>query len=275
MNLFIAWSGERSKQVALAFRDMLRKVIQIIEPFMSEEDIEKGSRWSDVLAQQLQENDSGLVCLSPENLTKPWLNFEAGALSKSVEKARLYTYLYDLKQSDVTGPLSQFQATLATKEETQKLLTNLNNKTSKPIGSSTLDELFNKCWPGLDAAIKAIPPTTTSSPKTSRDQKDILDEVLVNTRTLVKDLPAIARQLKQIMPSRGLLSSPPLPSGGLFPLPPLPSEGTLPPPEVTLEEVSKFISSLKSGKPLLSLEPSKPEGSDAGKNIRSAEDDPK
>ena len=212
MKLFIAWSGERSKQVALAFRDMLRKVIQIIEPFMSEEDIEKGSRWSDVLAQQLQENDAGLVCLSPENLTKPWLNFEAGALSKSVERARLYTYLYDLKQSDVTGPLSQFQDTLATEEGTKKLLANLNNKTSKRIESATLDELFKKCWPDLEAAIKGIPPLTTPSPKTSRDQKDILDEVLVNTRTLVKDLPAIARQLKQITPPPGPLSLPPLPS---------------------------------------------------------------
>lgn len=44
-NVFISWSGDRSK-VAAALYDWLPMVAQTAEPWMSEEDIEEGSRGS-------------------------------------------------------------------------------------------------------------------------------------------------------------------------------------------------------------------------------------
>jgi hypothetical protein len=96
MKLFICWAGERSKEIATFLHDWLPKVHQNIEPFMSAEDIGKGKRWINVLADHLEGSDFGLVCLTSENLTTPWLHFEAEALSK-ITGSHVVPILYKLE----------------------------------------------------------------------------------------------------------------------------------------------------------------------------------
>lgn len=43
MKVFISWSGETSKKVALALKAWLPNVIQALDPWMSDKDIEKGA----------------------------------------------------------------------------------------------------------------------------------------------------------------------------------------------------------------------------------------
>ena len=69
---------------------------------MSEHDIDKGTRSIPAISKTLEETQFGIICLTPENLNAPWL-FEAGALSKSQEDARVWTFLYDLDYVDVQG----------------------------------------------------------------------------------------------------------------------------------------------------------------------------
>ncbi len=45
-----------------------------------------------------------------ENVSSPWILFEAGALSKSMLDSKVIPLLFGLEQSDLSGPLSQFQA---------------------------------------------------------------------------------------------------------------------------------------------------------------------
>jgi hypothetical protein len=45
MNIFISWSGERSKRVAELLRTWTQCVIQAIEPFVSSEDLDRGTLW--------------------------------------------------------------------------------------------------------------------------------------------------------------------------------------------------------------------------------------
>jgi hypothetical protein len=63
---------------------------------MSAANIDKGARWGMALASELQATEVGIICVTRENVEVPWLLFEAGALSKSVDAARVCTYLYDL-----------------------------------------------------------------------------------------------------------------------------------------------------------------------------------
>jgi hypothetical protein len=166
-----------SKQVALALRDWLPSVIQAIEPWMSSEDIEKGARWSSDIAKQLENTAAGIICVTPDNRDEPWLNFEAGALSKKVANEMVCPYLFRLKPSGLTGPLVQFQASEASKEDTQKMIATLNRATAKPIPDDKLVEAFDLWWKRLEAKLEAIPSATSPEPA-KRKPEDMLEEVL-------------------------------------------------------------------------------------------------
>ena len=77
---------------------------------MSGTDIEPGARWSNAIAEELDAISIGIVCVTRENQSSPWLNFEAGALAKRlIDQARVVPLLIDLTPSDVLQPLGQFQ----------------------------------------------------------------------------------------------------------------------------------------------------------------------
>jgi hypothetical protein len=104
MKVFISWSGDKSRNVAVALRDWLPSVINCIQPFVSSEDIHAGTRWQQEIADQLDTTNFGVVCVTKENQLSPWLNFEAGALAKAVDLSRVVPLAIDLKPSDVKIP---------------------------------------------------------------------------------------------------------------------------------------------------------------------------
>jgi len=127
VKVFVSWAGNLSHKVAIAFRDWLPSVIQSVKPYVSSEDIYKGSRWSAEVAKELATTNYGILCLTKDNLDSRWLNFEAGALSKSVENSRVSPFLFDFKVSSLDGPLAQFQTVLNDEDEVLKMLGSINN----------------------------------------------------------------------------------------------------------------------------------------------------
>jgi hypothetical protein len=158
-NVFISWSGGRSKMVATALYDWLPMVVQSAKPWMSDEDIEKGSRGLDEIAKALEAMSVGIVCLTPENLDKPWILFEAGALSKTLsDKTRVCPYLFGgLRSENVKPPLGMFQTTEAVKEDTRKLVGTVNRILGGGLAEEKLDTLFLRMWPDLEKNLTAIP----------------------------------------------------------------------------------------------------------------------
>jgi hypothetical protein len=75
---------------------------------MSEIDKDAGVRWNDEVSAELENSHFGIACLTPTNLDAPWINFESGALGKSVGKSRVVPLLYNLSSGDVAPPLSTF-----------------------------------------------------------------------------------------------------------------------------------------------------------------------
>jgi hypothetical protein len=161
MKVFIAWSGGRSRQVAFALRDWLQPVIQSIQPFMSERDISAGERGLNVLGAELKEVNFGIICVTPENQEGRWINFEAGAIGKAVDVARVIPYLLGMKGSQLLQPLAQFNWVTADKEGTRKLLNSINqSEHERPLPEKTLAGTFEHWWPTLqplldDAATRA------------------------------------------------------------------------------------------------------------------------
>ena len=64
-------------------------MIQAIKPYISSEDIAEGARWSTEIAKELESSNFGIIFVTKENVHSPWINFEAGALSREIEKSHV------------------------------------------------------------------------------------------------------------------------------------------------------------------------------------------
>jgi hypothetical protein len=61
IKVFISWF--RSSQVLAEFlRSWLKNVIQFLDPWMSNLDVQKGARWSPALSGELERTDFGIIC---------------------------------------------------------------------------------------------------------------------------------------------------------------------------------------------------------------------
>src|SRR5438105_1748421 len=110
MKTFITWSGDFSHHVALALKGWLPILFERIDVFVSSESIRKGKRWPVEVSKQLEQSNFGIACLTPDNLTAPWLLFETGALSKLNQSSVAILLLGSVRGADLLeSPLSHFQ----------------------------------------------------------------------------------------------------------------------------------------------------------------------
>jgi hypothetical protein len=157
MDLFISWSGKKSQEVALALKEWLPFVLNDVVPFLSSEDLHPGKRWSTDLSRQLEKTDFGVLCLTKENVNAPWINFEAGALSKKVEISQVVPLLLDVKGSELPdGPILIFTYVYLDKEGVKKVVTDLNDAINRPLEKGRLETSFEKWWPELEDRLNAI-----------------------------------------------------------------------------------------------------------------------
>lgn len=185
LRVFLSWSMQRSEAVAQAFRDWLPSVLQNVRPYYTPDDIGKGSRWASEIRGELEGSDFGIIFLMPENLTSPWILFEAGALSK-LEKSKVAPLLLGVEPTDVSGPLAQLQLTKFNKEECFKLIKALNRALdSRALEPTVLNNVFDKWWPDLEDKVKAAMQIALPSPETAkRPERELLEEVLERVRAL-------------------------------------------------------------------------------------------
>jgi hypothetical protein len=182
MKVFLSWSGERSKAIAMALKDWLPVVLRDAEPWLSHTDIAAGERWSVEVAQALEASDFGIICLTNENLTAPWLLFEAGAVAKKMLDGAVVPYLFDVDFTQLTGPLAQFQGKKADKESTLSILHAINAKSAKPENLFVLGRRFELTWLELHKALCAAPsPRPAQAP---RPEREILEEMATTLRGL-------------------------------------------------------------------------------------------
>jgi hypothetical protein len=144
---------------------------------MSAVDIERGARWSTDIAVELGQTSFGVLCLTPENLEAPWIHFEAGALSKTLEKTFVCPYLFELEPADLKGPLVQFNAAKANEEDTLKLVHTVNDAQETPLPKSTLEESYEVWWPKLEERLSNLPRPQIAV-KYARPEREILEELL-------------------------------------------------------------------------------------------------
>ncbi len=162
VQVFLSWSGVRSRRLAAALRDWLPSVLQVVEPWFSAADVPAGSRWSDELRSALLQAHVGIVCVTPECLQSQWLSFEAGVLFRLQAGERfqppVYVFPVDVLSHEIRGPLSQFQWTQPDKEGTYRLVAALNTigANERLISEEVLRRAFDANWPALELALSDI-----------------------------------------------------------------------------------------------------------------------
>jgi TIR domain-containing protein len=157
VKVFLSFSGEASRNIALGLREWLPKVIQAVKPFTSE-DIGKGERWSEDLAKELSETEFGIICVTKYNSCMPWINFEAGALSKAIPKAVhepwVVPFLFETDRAELSEPLKQYQAATADKDGVFRMLVSLNNRLGpEQLTRELLEQEFEKWWTELECKL--------------------------------------------------------------------------------------------------------------------------
>ena len=167
MKVFLSFSGEMSHKVASELRDWLTKVIQSVKPFLSE-DVEKGKPWFDQIGDELSRTAYGIVCVTPYNFRAPWINFEAGAISKAVQNSHVTPFLFRVESSTIQGPLQQFQSASYNEKDVFKLLCSINSSQAPDdrLALELLQREFEMWWPELQANLDRISDTQEAETET-------------------------------------------------------------------------------------------------------------
>jgi hypothetical protein len=184
VKVFISWSGEPSRSVARVLRQWLPLVVQHVRPWMSDEEITSGTRWNDSVAAALDETDFGLVCVTASNQHQPRLMFEAGAIAKRLQTARVVPLCIDIPPAEITGPLVAFQGRRLDMEGMRRLVRDISSVREDPLADGQIRMLFDALWPRLEeqlAVAKSPTPGTTPPPRSSQE---MLEEVVERIRRL-------------------------------------------------------------------------------------------
>lgn len=177
MDVFISWSGAKSKAVAEALRSVIPGLMNAAKPFLSSHDISSGAWWPGALTDNLSRARFAIICVTKANLHEDWILFEAGALAKWAEHSCVCPLLIDLRTSDVKWPLAQFQMCMADKEGIQKMMSGLNQHLGSS-GNPEFPSVFEALYPKLSSALENLPEDEPIRDPVHRDQSEILEELV-------------------------------------------------------------------------------------------------
>jgi hypothetical protein len=166
LKVFISWSGEKAKDFAMGLKGWLPYVLQDLDPWVSAMDIDSGTLSMNAIHEQLSNISYGIIVTTAENQARPWINYEAGALWKSVDvPSNVVPILLDLEIDDLTSPLKNFQLRQLNKQKDRKpefkaLIESLNKARPNPVSQGILDESFENQWGKMEDIFERVESNT-------------------------------------------------------------------------------------------------------------------
>jgi TIR domain len=183
VGVFISWSGN-SHGIATTLYEWLPTALHSVNPWVSDYDIHKGTRFLEEIDRALASCKAGIICLTPENTNSIWLAFEAGALASRVTSSKLVIPLvFRMRPTDVPGPLGMFQATRVIKSEMLQLVKALNalNAEEDAIPEHRLEATFEGVWPELEKRLPDLEREQTANTEVVSARKsdpELIEEIL-------------------------------------------------------------------------------------------------
>jgi hypothetical protein len=158
------------------------------------EAIEPGVRGLNEISSALLDTSFGIIVVTKDSLSRPWLNFEAGALAKEVgvdPSQRVVPLLFDVDVRDLHGsPLVQFQYRSLTRDGVRDVVGSMARLAGVEVPS--VHRRFDRFWSDLEKGLEEVRIQQLSrsdpeleEPETSSNVQ-VLDEILEGVRALVR-----------------------------------------------------------------------------------------
>jgi hypothetical protein len=159
--IFISWSLSASRVTAERAYEFLRRLFPTFKFFISSENISSGQRWFDVVSEKLNKCTIGIIVVTEENLSRPWIHYEAGALAKLVEKSRVMPLLCGVSPAAIADtPLSAFQASELSKSGMRRVADSIREHTEYGQSDGDFAEHFDMLWERHGEKLCILPPSS-------------------------------------------------------------------------------------------------------------------
>ena len=182
MKVFLSWSGEYSRRLAVQLRDWFPCLLQDVEAWVSTNDIAPGQTWASSLFTGLRDTNFGIICATPDSLESQWVLFEAGAIARAIEASRVVPLRHRIEVADLPAPLQSFQSVDTTRNGILRLCREINSRRPRPLGDVQLSIAFDKWWPDLELFLSQLVETDQTLTRGSKTERQILEEVLKNSK---------------------------------------------------------------------------------------------
>lgn len=163
--IFISWSGKNtaSFKVAKKLAEWLPMVLQETEPFMSD-NIRSGTNPISQIMDNLANSKIGIICVTQDNITSSWLNFEAGALNNVVtnQSGIVIPLLINMTTDEFANcnsPIKNLQGKEFNDDDFKIALKDINSYLKSPIS----EKAFNSLYDGLKQTLFDIDLNTLSN----------------------------------------------------------------------------------------------------------------
>lgn len=185
--IFISWSKSPSREVAILLEAYLRKIIPYpnVEWFLSaskETGLDSGDRYLRILDNKLESSDFGILVLTKNNYSSPWILFEAGSLSKNIADSKVVPLLINRQENDIEEPLRNFHYATLTKSKIFDLIKsltksifggkNINQELYKQL-ENVVDDTWDNFYTDIENCIK--------------DNTNIISEIAKDVQSLMMD----------------------------------------------------------------------------------------
>jgi hypothetical protein len=189
--IFLSWSTRSSRLVAEAIGNFLSLVIPDVKPWISSHDISPGIPWAPEIGTAMQEVAFGILCIVPGNQRKPWLLYEAGALTAAALRP-VTPLLLGLTESELELPLGQLNAVIADEAGMTKLVSAIAETIASKTTKEQRTQYIEKFLPDLLRELAAIDISVDEG--IASDRMVTLREVADAISTLQHDISLISRR---------------------------------------------------------------------------------
>jgi len=188
MKIFISWSDKPSDDIAKLLESFLKICIPNLDIFCSKSKLRKGKQWFTEIQAGLENSDFGILCLTESNTNNPWINFEAGALSKFADHAHICPILFGFNQDnlDSRSPFNNYMCTKFNEDDMRKLIETIR-ETQSVHQKETIEIYFQQFFPAFKKKVDVII-SKSKLPQKEKTQKELLHELLYIARNINRSI---------------------------------------------------------------------------------------